>query len=195
MSSPAKTASYMREIVIGLLVSLVAAAAASALSFVLSPATVMRAVVAGVGFVLVLRAVASSREKSGRIVALLVWMSAALATAYAGIALPAYVAMHLALLWLARAFFVHRSFVAMLADFGLATLSISFAVWAAVSTSSVFLATWCFCVVQAAHVGIPAFVARFSSRPDESPLGGDEYRRFDDAVAAAEAALRRIAAR
>jgi len=68
-------------------------------------------------------------------------------------------------------------------------LGAAFAVWAAQRSGSALLAFWCFFLVQAFHVLLPASIA--------APGGervADADLRFNRANAAAEAAIRRLSA-
>src|SRR4026207_506730 len=72
-----------------------------------------------------------------------------------------------------------------LAGLGLTLLGAAFAVWAAQRADSAWLAFWCFFLVQAFHVSIPASLTRGNSHdaPDDA---------FARAHRAAEAAMRRL---
>jgi len=72
-----------------------------------------------------------------------------------------------------------------LADLGVTLLGAAFAVWAAQRADSAFLAFWCFFLVQAFHVSIPASLTRggTTEAPDDA---------FARAHRAAEAAVRRL---
>jgi hypothetical protein len=199
-----KQRSFLNEIATGFIVSLIAAAVALTASFAFPAAFVARLVVAGLGLALVLRAIGQSDERTGRIVTVGVWLAAAAVAWISGIGLPAYVALHAVLVWLVRALFSYSRFSEAGLDLGLTAIAVSFGVWAAVRTESVFLATWCFLLVHALSVAIPGLAAGSRARrPGEVPglrldgalTGADDNRGFADALKAAEAALERIAAR
>jgi hypothetical protein len=76
-----------------------------------------------------------------------------------------------------------------LMDLGLSALSISAAVWAITRSGSVFLATWCFFLVQALFVAIPPAVQR-KAKHEQNTAADSEV--FDRARRDADAALRRL---
>jgi hypothetical protein len=68
-------------------------------------------------------------------------------------------------------------------------LSVSAAVWAISRTGSVFLATWCFFLVQALFVTIPPTVQRKTAMEQDHPsLSGN----FERAQRQADAALHQL---
>ena len=73
------------------------------------------------------------------------------------------------------------------ADLGLSALGAAFAAWAAQRSGSAWLALWCFFLVQAFHVCIPAH--RWRARQRASTPTDDAFSR---AHRAAEAAVRRL---
>jgi hypothetical protein len=184
---------FLGEAAFGFVVSLVAAAVATALSFVMPAGVVARLIVAALGLALVLRAIAASAEKTGRIVTVAVWLAAAAGIWVTGVALPVYVAVHVTLVWLVRSLFLRSRLIEVGLDLGLTALAVSFAVLAAVRTESVFLATWSFVLIQALQVSIPGLVSRMTTAAGpETPIS-DPNRGFTDAFKAADEALHRIA--
>ena len=65
-------------------------------------------------------------------------------------------------------------------DLGLSALSISAAVWAITHSGSVFLATWCFFLVQALFVTIPPALKRRAARRQAPPQHFEHARRRAD---------------
>lgn len=193
MKAQSRNTSFLGEIVFGFVVSLVAAAVALTLSYLLPAPFVARLVISALGLAVVIRAIARSGERTGRIVTVAIWIVVAAAIWMAGVALPTFILVHVTLAWLVRSLFCYSRIVEAGCDFGLTLLALSFAVFAAVRTDSVFLAAWSFLLVQALHVAIPGLVARWAEpKPRELPLG-DPNRGFADAFKAADEALHRIA--
>ena len=186
---------FFGEVGFALLTSLILAAVASTLSHVVPVDIVWRTVIAGLGFVLVLRAVTRSDETTGRIVALGVWLVAAVSIWLAGVALPAYIAVHLMLVWLARSLFGYSSLIEAVLDLGLCWLAICVATLAAMRTGSLLLAAWSFLLVLAFAVVIPATAARLKSGRRTEAQDDSPNRGFEEALAAADAAVQRLAAR
>ena len=80
------------------------------------------------------------------------------ATWLAGVPLVGYVLIHVGLLWLVRSLYFYSGVLPALLDLGLSALGLAFAVWAAGRSGSPLLALWCFFLVQALHVCIPAAI-------------------------------------
>jgi hypothetical protein len=185
--------SFLGEVAFGFVISLVAAAVALSLSYLMPAPFVARLVVAALGLAVVVRAISRSGERTGRIVTLAIWVVVAAAVWGAGVALPTFIVVHVTLAWLVRSLFCYARIIEAGCDFGLTLLALSFAVFAAVRTDSVFLAAWSFLLVQALHVAIPGLVARWTEpKARDLPLG-DPNRGFADAFKAADEALHRIA--
>lgn len=201
MSARAPTGSFLREAAAGFVLSIAAGALGAALGFVLPAGALARVLVAALGLVCVVRVLTRSRENTGRVVTLVLWCAAAAGLELGGAGLPAYVAAHAALLSVVRSLFLHRRLIEAALDGGLTLLALGFAAWAAARADSVFLAAWCFFLVQAMHVAIPALadrLVRAGASPatcDADTAGHAANRRFTDALGAADEALRRIAAR
>ena len=195
MKTRTRNAGFLTEAVFGFVVSLIAAAVALTLSFLFPAAFIARLVVAGTGLAIVIRSIARSDEKTGRILTLVVWLVATAAVWLTGVGLATFIIVQLTLSWLVRSLFFYSRFIEVGLDLGLTLLATSFAVFAAVRTESVFLAVWCFLLVQAMHVAIPGLVSRWTApKRNEVPFG-DANRGFADAFKAADEALHRIAGR
>ncbi len=176
----------------GLLVALGLSLSGGAVLAVLAPlvgAEVgVKVVTAVLGLAYVSYTIGRSRERVGRVTTLVVWLSAALAVWLAGTTLVPYVLVHLGLVWLVRSLYRYSGVLPALVDAGLIALGTAFAAWAAARSESTALALWCFFLVQAFHVAIPATL----SRRGAGSVADDEDG-FDRARRAAEAALRRLA--
>jgi hypothetical protein len=79
-------------------------------------------------------------------------------------------------------------------DLGLNTLSISATVWAITRSGSVFLATWCFFLVQALFVAIPPSVRKNAKSAGNTPPRNiaAENEPFERARRQADQALRQL---
>jgi hypothetical protein len=194
MSARVRKPTFLGEAAAGFVMSLIAAVVALSLSFVLPAGVVARLIVATLGLTLVLRVLARSSEKTGRIVTVAVWLAAAAGIWLTGASFVSYVVVHVALVWLVRSLFAWSRLVEVALDLGLTLLALCFAVFAAVRTDSVFLATWSFLLLQALHTAIPGFVLRRTSSAERAEPGSDPNRGFADAFKAADEALQRIAA-
>lgn len=188
MNARTRRPSLPREIGLALALGVVAAAVGATLMLVLPQATALRAVIALLGFVYVLYRLNASGKTTGRIVTLALWC---LGTAGAWLALPvgAFLAAQAAMLWLVRSLYAHSSLLAAGKDLVISAFALAFAVWAALRSESLFLAAWCFFLVEALHVLIAERPAhkRGIAGPDEAADA------FESAHRAAEAALARLA--
>jgi hypothetical protein len=147
----------------------------------------LRVVIAVLGLVYVLYLVGRSGERVGRITTIAVWAGGACIAWFAALPFVAYMLVHLGLVWLVRSLYYYSGLLPALADCGLTLLGAAFAAWAAQRSGSAWLAFWCFFLVQAFHVLIPASLAE---------RGGNAAAATDDAFTrahrAAESAVRRL---
>ncbi|HVJ31097.1 MAG TPA: hypothetical protein VNA66_12370 [Gammaproteobacteria bacterium] len=185
MSAAKRMPSLGLGLVAALILSACGAALLAALAPWLGPGVALRAVIALLGLAYVLYAIGRSGERVGRITTLVCWLVVASGAWLAGLPLVAYVLVHLGAVWLVRSLYYYSGLMPALADLGVTLLGAAFAVWAAQRADSAWLALWCFFLVQAFHVSIPASLARSST-----PAAPDDA--FARAHRAAEAAVRRL---
>ena len=137
----------------------------------------------------VLYLLARSPHRAGRVASAVIWLGGALGVWLLAPTFTWFTAAHVALIWLVRAFHHHRTVLGAVADLGLGALGFIVAVAAARQTGSLFLAVWCFFLVQALFVGITRLrLRRNRGARDEAPTDD-----FDKAARTAELALRRLA--
>lgn len=130
-----------------------------------------------------------SAEKLGRVTTLSLWTVMAIAAWWLAPPLPLYLLIHVGSVWLVRSMYYYTGVLPALMDLGLSALSISAATWAISRSGSVFLATWCFFLVQALFVSIPADLPRnVKARPGPSAGNGN----FERAKRQADAALHQL---
>ncbi len=183
-----KRPTFLGGVGIAFLFSFFAAAVFAALTPVLGSYFVLRLLIAGLGLAYVVYLLSRSRERTGRIITLVLWAVIAVATWFMGPPLSLYLVIHVGMLWLIRSLYLYSSALSALADLGLSALSLAAAVWAASQSGSVFLAVWCFFLVQALFTAIPR-----SMKPKAKSRPGDD-ESFERAHRAAEAAVRRLTA-
>lgn len=163
----------------------VTAACVALLSLYIGAGLVVLFAVPAVAFAYVVYLLVSSRERSGRLTTLAAWLVLAIVTAWLAPPLTVYIAVHLAALWLVRSFYYHAGVVPALADLALFGLGIAAFTWAFASTGSIFLATWCFFLVQALFTAIPA-----SINGNSCTVGTADNAEFERARRRADEALR-----
>lgn len=175
--------SFLPEAGFALATSVIAAAAATALGFVLPPPVLARTIVAGVAGACVLRAVGHSQRRTGAVTTVAGWLAG---TALAWLLAPTFalfVAIEIGLTWLARAVHVCSRTQIAVADLGLTVAGVCLGVWAGSRTGSTLLAVWCPLLAL-------AFATLVPRRRRPAPDSG-----FAAALATAEQALERMAAR
>jgi hypothetical protein len=182
----------LRGVLVALALSLLAGATFAGLSHLVDPTTALRLVVALLGGSYVCWLVSRSGARIGRVTSVVGWSAVAVALQFSPIALPLYLLVHVALIWLIRSLYFHTSVLPALLDLALSSLGLAAAVWAAEQSNSVFLASWCFFLVQSFFVVIPRTLRDRSKQPACQP--DDINQPFQRAQRTAEAALRRISA-
>jgi hypothetical protein len=184
-----KQPTFFEGVALALAASLLGSALYSVLSSVFPAGAVLRLLIAGIGLAYVFYLLSRSRERVGRVTVVACWALAAGVIWFIAPPLMLYGLMHLGLIWLTRSLYFYSSVLAALADLGLSGLSLASAIWAASQTGSVFLSLWCFFLVQALFVAIPA---RLSHSNRETQTGPEKEDRFQRAHRTAEAAVRKL---
>ena len=186
MSGP----TFLKGTGIGLGLSLAGAALFAMFATIVGPGVAMRGLVALLAFAYVLWLLGSSKERAGRLVVVVLWLCAAAANLVMTPPFLLYVLIHAGLIWLIRSLYFYSGIVPAAMDMGLSLLAVSAAVWAATWSGSVFLAIWCFFLVQALFVAIPTDLTSHERASVAHPPHNDGFQR---AHRAAEAALKRLA--
>jgi hypothetical protein len=183
-----KRPSFFEGVTVAVVASLVAGACFAALTTLLPSGSVLRFIVAGLGLAYIIYLLSRNEERVGRITTIALWLVGAIALWLLQLPFPAFLCAHLGLVWLVRSLYFHSSLLTALADLGLVALGLAAAVWSATRSHSAALSVWCFFLVQALYVAIPARIAATGDKADKSV----PEDRFHHAHQAAEAALRRI---
>lgn len=177
----------------GVIVAAVLGFVASAIVATLTPfaglGAVVRLVVPMLGLAYLLYLLNRSAERLGRVTTLTLWTGMAAVTWWIGPPLPLYLMIHVGAVWLIRSLYFYSGVMPALMDLGLSALSVSAAVWAITRSGSVFLATWCFFLVQALFVAIPPAVQR-KAKPELNTVADNDG--FERAKRQADAALRQL---
>jgi hypothetical protein len=174
--------------VVAALLSFFGGAVFTAAGALLAGGLVLRAVIAGLSLCYLLYLLSRSREATGRVTTVALWVLIAALLWFFEPPLVVFVIAHAALIWLVRSLYFHTSLLAAGADLGLSAFSLAAAVWATTQSHSLGLALWCFFLVQALFVAIPARI----SRDGCAEQADDSEDRFQRAYRSAEAALRRM---
>ena len=165
----------------GVIVAAVFAFFASAVIATLTPfvgfISVIRFVIPALGLAYLLYLFSRSTERVGRVTTLSLWSALAAVTWWLAPPLPLYLLIHVGAMWLVRSLYFYSGVLPALMDLGLSALSITAAVWALTQSGSVFLATWCFFLVQALFVAIPPAVARNTTPERNTAVENEPFER------------------
>ena len=166
---------------------------ASAIVATLTPfvglGAVLRLLIPALGLAYVLYLFSRTRERIGRVTTLCCWAALATVTWWLAPPLPLYLLIHVGAIWLVRSLYFYSGVLPALMDLGLNTLSIAAAVWAITRSGSLFLATWCFFLVQALFVAIPQAVRARRNSQRNAAL---DNKPFEHARRQADQALRQL---
>ena len=177
----------------GVIVAAVLGFFASAIVATLTPfvglGAVVRIVIPALALAYLLYLFSRSTERLGRVTALSAWTVLAVTAWWIAPPLPLYLLTHVAAIWLLRSLYFYSGLIPALMDLGISTLSVSAAVWAISRSGSVFLATWCFFLVQALFVAIPPALAKKHTEQRSTPA---ESKQFETARRQADQALRQL---
>ncbi len=187
-----KRPGFFEGVGVALSASLAGGVLFTALADLFAGGFVLRGLIALLGLLYVAYLLRRSEERVGRITTLSLWLAAALGIWLLGLSLPLYLLAHLSLVWLVRSLYFHTGPIAALADLGLLLFGLAAAVWAWLETGSLGLAFWCFFLVQALFVLIPANLRRGPSRRSAAATEADP---FQQAYRTAEAAVARLSGR
>lgn len=177
----------------GVIVAAILAFFASAVVATLTPFVglggVLRLVIPGLALAYLLYLLGRGAERTGRVTVLSLWSALALISWWFAPPLPLYLLIHVGAVWLVRSLYFYSGMLPALMDLGLSALSVSAAVWAATRSGSMFLATWCFFLVQALFVTIPPTL---KSRQQAKQNTTVDNETFDNARRQADRALRQL---
>jgi hypothetical protein len=177
----------MHGVIVAAVLAFVASVVVATLTPFIGLGSVVRLMIPALSFAYILYLLRSSYERTGRITTLSLWSALAIVTWWISPPLPFYVLTHVGAVWLVRSLYFYSGIFPALMDLGLSAFSVSAFVWAVSRTGSVFLATWCFFLVQALFIAIPPAIKK-SWGTSESP--GNEP--FDRARRQADEALRAL---
>lgn len=184
-----KRPSFLHGVIVAAVLGFFASAIVAALTPFVGLAAVLRLVIPALGLAYLLYLFSRSEERIGRVTALSVWGALAAVTWWIAPPLPFYLLIHVGAIWLLRSLYFYSGVIPALIDLGVSTLSVSATVWAISRSGSVFLATWCFFLVQALFVAIPPAI-RSRRSGQRSTVADNE--NFERAKRNADQALRQL---
>lgn len=175
---------FWRGAALGLLASAAGAVAFHACAPWLGHAASFRGVLVLLALASACFALADTQARIGRVVAVAGWLALLAALMTFDPPLPLWLGTTVLALWLTRSLYRYQSLWQAGADAALSLFAVAAGVLALRHSQSLFLALWCFFLVQAATAWIPR-----GPRSTPPPAGD----RYDQAQRSAEAALRRLA--
>jgi hypothetical protein len=150
-----KRPSFFHGVVVAAIFGFFASAVVASLTPFVGLGAVIRLVIPALGLAYLVYLFSRSGERVGRVITLTLWSALAIGTWWFAPPLPLYLLLHVGAVWLVRSLYFYAGIVPALMDLGISALSASAAVWAISRSGSIFLATWCFFLVQALFVTIP----------------------------------------
>jgi hypothetical protein len=187
-----KTPTFLEGVAVALVLSLAGSALYNAPNAVFPGIPSVRLLIAGLALAYLVYLLSRSPTRIGRVTAVAAWLLMAGALWFMHPPLLLYVCVHLGVLWLIRSLYFYSSALSALADLGLNALALAAAVTAVTRTGSVWLAIWCFLLVQALFVVIPKELGR---SPSAARAAHTDKDRFQQAYRAAENAVRHLSSR
>lgn len=187
-----KRPSFFQGVVVAAILGFFASAIVATLTPFVGLGAVVRLVIPLLGLAYLLYLLNRSAERLGRVTTLTLWTAMAAVTWWVAPPLPLYLMIHVGIVWLVRSLYFYSGVMPALMDLGLGALSVSAAVWAISRSGSVFLATWCFFLVQALFVAIPPAVQRKAKPERNTPVDSENFER---ARRQADAALQQLFSR
>ena len=183
-----KRPSFIQGVIVAAVLGFFASAIVATLTPFVGLGAVIRLVIPALGLAYLLYLFSRSSERLGRVTTLTLWSVVAAVTWWFAPPIPLYLFIHVGAIWLVRSLYFYSGLVPALMDLGISTLSVSATVWAITRSGSVFLATWCFFLVQALFVAIPPSMNR--KKAQAKRLAEDD--NFDHARRQADKALRQL---
>jgi hypothetical protein len=180
--------SFFHGVVVALVIAAAAGAMYPALAPMLGAGTALRLIVPVLALAYLIFLFRRSTGSTGRITTVAVWLAVSAAAWLVAPPIPVYLLIHAGLLWLVRSLYFYSSAIPALLDLGMSALSVSAATWAMSRSGSLFLAVWCFFLVQALFVAIPHRLGRLAHE-DAGEIDDDAFER---ARRRADAALRQL---
>jgi hypothetical protein len=184
-----KRPSFFHGVIVAAVLSFFASAIVATLTPFVGIGAVIRLLIPALGLAYLLYLFSRSAERVGRVTTLSLWGALAVVTWWIAPPLPFYMLIHVGAIWLVRSLYFYSGVLPALMDLGVNTLSITATVWAISRSGSVFLAAWCFFLVQALFVAIPPAIK--SLRKAQRNTAADN-ENFERARRNADQALRQL---
>lgn len=130
-----------------------------------------------------------SQERVGRIVISLSWVIMSIILWAWNPDFLSFCLINTAMIWITRSLYFHNGILISLADLGLVLFGFAAAFWAILNTQSLFLATWCFFLIQALF---PTLIAILPNRITKNDKNLQKPDHFESAFRVADSAIQKI---
>ena len=184
-----KRPSFLHGVIVAAVLGFFASAIVATLTPFVGLGAVIRLVIPAMGLAYLLYLFSRNEEQVGRVTAVLAWGVLATLTWWVSPPLPLYLLIHVGAIWLLRSLYFYSGVMPALMDLGISTLSVAATVWAITRSGSIFLATWCFFLVQALFVAIPPAI-KSKQKAQRNTVTDNE--NFERARRNADQALRQL---
>ena len=184
-----KRPSFFHGVIVAAVLGFFASAIVATLTPFVGLDAVIRLVIPALGLAYLLYLFGRSDERVGRVTTLSLWGVLAAVSWWLAPPLPFYLLIHVGAVWLVRSLYFYSGVVPALMDLGISSLSVSATIWAISRSGSVFLATWCFFLVQALFIAIPPAI---KTRREALRNTATDSDSFDHAKRIADKALRQL---
>ena len=172
-----KRPTFLHGVIVAAVLGFFASAIVATLTPFVGLGAVIRMVIPALGLSYLLYLFSRSEERVGRVTTLFLWSALAAVTWWIAPPLPFYMLIHVGAIWLVRSLYFYSGVLPALMDLGVSTLSISATVWAISRSGSVFLAAWCFFLVQALFVAIPPAIKSAQEAQRSTPADNENFER------------------
>ena len=184
-----KRPTFIHGVIVAAALGFFASAIVATLTPFVGLASVIRLVISAAALGYLVYLFSRCDERLGRVLTLTLWSAMALVAWWIAPPLPIYFLLHVGSIWLVRSLYFYHGILPALMDLGISALSLSATVWAVTRSGSVFLATWCFFLVQALFVAIPPKV---KERSESQHVVKADNESFEHARRRADRALRQL---
>lgn len=184
-----KTLSFWPAVALALAISVLGWVLHTVIGSVLGIGWSLRIVVLAAAMLQVLTLLATTPQRSGRVVAAAAWLALSGALVLLDPALPLWLIAQTGFIWLLRSLQRYDSLLTAAADALLSGFALSAAIATAMHTRSLFLSLWSYFLVQALAAFLPR---RLPASAPHTAAGGND---FEASFRTAEAALRRLSLR
>lgn len=184
-----KRPTMMEGLGVALFAGLVTTILFSALSAFLPASFAFKCVIACLSMSYILYLLSRSEEKTGRVVISSLLIVASIIVLIWSPSLIVFLTLQSGFIWLARALYFYQSILSALADMGLTAIGFLISIWAWQISQSMFLALWCFFLIQSLFIFIPG---QWKDKPSKPFEGLPPGNRFEQAHQAAFNAVRKL---